>query len=152
MKKLMTMVCAMIMAVAANASKVTTVAFNEARISVPARVRFVSGDHYGFSVEVKDSAIAKAIRCSVKDGILRIGYGQGLKPGTSKYDAKKDVYYYGVNAKDQVLPEFYDRDEMVITVVSPELPVVKTSSDYIAISERQVENAKKVRTDLTMNE
>ena len=43
MKKLMTMVSAMMMVAAVNASEVTTVAFNEARVNVPARVRFVKG-------------------------------------------------------------------------------------------------------------
>ena len=57
MKKLMTMVSAMMMVAAVNASEVTTVAFNEARVNVPARVRFVKGDNYGFSVEAKDSVI-----------------------------------------------------------------------------------------------
>jgi len=49
MKKLMTMVSAMMMVAAVNASEVATVAFNEARVNVPARVRFVKGDNYGFS-------------------------------------------------------------------------------------------------------
>lgn len=151
MKKLMTMVCAMIMAVAANASTVTTVAFSEAYINVPARVRFVAGDEYGFKVEAKDSVVAKSIRCTVKDGILRISYGESLKPGTSQYDAKKNVYYYGVNKENQVLPEFYDRDDMVITVISPELPVVRTSSDYVAISERSRMKAAENKSNLTMN-
>lgn len=45
MKKLMTMVSAMMMVAAVNASEVVTVAFNEARVSVPARVRFVKGEN-----------------------------------------------------------------------------------------------------------
>ena len=60
MRKLMTMACAMIMAAAANASEVVTVEFGEARVNVPARVRFVQGENYGFSVAAKDSVIAKA--------------------------------------------------------------------------------------------
>ena len=72
MKKLMTMVSAMMMVAAVNASEVTTVAFNEARVNVPARVRFVKGDNYGFSVEAKDSVIARAVRCSVKLSLIHI--------------------------------------------------------------------------------
>lgn len=81
MKKLMTMVSAMMMVAAVNASEVATVAFNEARVNVPARVRFVKGENYGFSVEAKDSVIARAVRCSVKDGVLRLSFGNALKPG-----------------------------------------------------------------------
>ena len=43
MKKLMTMVSAMMMVAAVNASEVVSVAFYVARGSVPARVRFVKG-------------------------------------------------------------------------------------------------------------
>ena len=78
MKKLMTMVSAMMMVAAVNASEVATVAFNEARVNVPARVRFVKGDNYGFSVEAKDSVIARAVRCTVKDGVLRLSFGNAL--------------------------------------------------------------------------
>ena len=104
MKKLMTMVSAMMMVAAVNASEVVTVAFNEARVSVPARVRFVKGENYGFSVEAKDSVIARAVRCSVKDGVLRLSFGNALQPGESKFDAKKGVYYYGVNPTNRSLP------------------------------------------------
>ena len=50
MKKFMMMACAMIMALAANAREVNTVAFSKAVVNVPARVRFVKGDNYGFMV------------------------------------------------------------------------------------------------------
>ena len=102
MRKLMTMACAMIMAAAANASEVVTVEFGEARVNVPARVRFVQGENYGFSVAAKDSVIAKAVRCSVKDGVLRMNFGNALQPGETKYDAKKGVYYYGVNSDSPI--------------------------------------------------
>lgn len=65
MKKLMTMVSAMMMVAAVNASEVATVAFNEARVNVPARVRFVKGGNYGFSVEsqgFRDSK-GRALQC-----------------------------------------------------------------------------------------
>lgn len=151
MRKLMTMACAMIMAAAANASEVVTVEFGEARVNVPARVRFVQGENYGFSVAAKDSVIAKAVRCSVKDGVLRMNFGNALQPGETKYDAKKGVYYYGVNSDSQVLPA-ETADDLVITVVAPEMPKFKTNSDYVATTVKKVEEAGKSRSALTMNE
>lgn len=152
MKKLMTMACAIIMAAAANASRVTTVAFSEARVNVPARVRFVKGDDYGFKVEAKDPVVAKSMRCSVKDGVLRIGFGNSLQPGTSTFDAKKNIYYYGINASGQVLSDDNMVDEIVITVVAPETPVFKTSADYVAVTVKTVEETQKTTGTLTMNE
>ena len=147
MKKLMTMVSAMMMVAAVNASEVTTVAFNEARVNVPARVRFVKGDNYGFSVEAKDSVIARAVRCSVKDGVLRLSFGNALQPGESKFDAKK-----GVNPTNQVFVGENGEDDMVITVVAPDMPKFKTSSDYVAVTVKAVEEAGNSRAALTMNE
>lgn len=152
MKKLMTMVSSMMMVAAVNASEVATVAFNEARVNVPARVRFVKGENYGFSVEAKDSVIARAVRCTVKDGVLRLSFGNALKPGESKFDAKKGVYYYGVNPTNHVFVGENGEDDMVITVVAPDMPKFKTSSDYVAVTVKAVEEAGNSRAALTMNE
>lgn len=124
----------MIMTAAAKASEVTTVAFNETRVNVPATVRFVQGDSYGFSVEAKDSIIARSVRCTVKDSVLTINMGNALQPGEQKFDAKKGVYYYGVNTANQVLADKESDAEMVITVIAPELPKLAVSSDYEAVS------------------
>lgn len=134
MKKLMIMVGVMVMTAATKASEVTTVAFNETRVNVPATVRFVQGDDYGFSVEAKDSIIARSVRCTVKDSVLTINMGNALQPGESKFDAKKGVYYYGVNATNQVLADEENGSEMVITVIAPELPKLAVSGDYEAVS------------------
>lgn len=152
MKKLMTMVSAMMMVAAVNASEVVTVAFNEARVSVPARVRFVKGENYGFSVEAKDSVIARAVRCSVKDGVLRLSFGNALQPGESKFDVKKGVHYYGVNPTNQLLVAEDIEEDMVITVVAPGMPKFKTSSDYVAVAVKAVEEVGNSRAALTMNE
>ena len=151
MRKLMTMACAMIMAAAVNASEVVTVEFNEARVNIPARVRFVQGESYGFSVAAKDSIIAKAVRCTVKDGVLRMNFGNALQPGESKYDAKKGIHYYGVNAGSQVLSGEAS-DDLVITVVAPEMPKFRTNSDYVATTVKNVEEAGKGSSALTMSE
>lgn len=131
MKKLMTMACAMIMAIAANASEVVTVAFNKTSVNVPARVRFVKGDMYGFRVESKDAVLARALQCSVKDGVLRFTFGETVAPGESKYDAKKNTFFYGVNNNgDAALSENVEED-LVITITSPVLPEFNTSADFI---------------------
>ncbi len=152
MKKLMTMVGAIMMVAAVNASEVTTVPFSEARVNVPARVRFVQGENYGFSVEAKDSIVAKTVRCSVKDGVLQFSLGSALQPGESRFDEKKGVHYYGVNKTNQVYANGNDENEMVITVVAPDMPKFRTSSDYVAVTVKAVEEARKNQSVLSMNE
>ncbi len=148
----MTMVGAIMMAAAANASEVVTVAFNEARVNIPARVRFVQSEGYGFSVEAKDSIVARAVRCTVKDGIIRFSLGNSLQPGETRYDAKKGVYYYGVNKGNLVLANDSETENIVITVMAPDMPVFRTSADYVAVSVKAVEEARKDETSLSLNE
>lgn len=132
MKKIMTLVSAIIMVTAANAKGVTTVPFTGTRVSVPARVRFVRGDTYAFSVEAKDSVLARTLQCSVKDGVLCFKFGNAPEAGDIRYDAKKDVYYYGVSAVER---DFNGKEEQfVITVMSPELPAMKKSLDFDTIA------------------
>ena len=148
----MTMVGAIMMAAAANASEVVTVAFNEACVNIPARVRFVQSEDYGFSVEAKDSIVARAVRCTVKDGIIRFSLGNSLQPGETRYDAKKGVYYYGVNKGNLVLANDSETENIVITVMAPDMPVFRTSADYVAVSVKAVEEARKDETSLSLNE
>ena len=60
MKKMMTMACAALIAISANAqcnetkNEVKTIPFTQTKIDVPARVNFVVGDRFGFSVEAGD--------------------------------------------------------------------------------------------------
>lgn len=152
MKKLMTMVGAIMMVAAVNASEVITVAFKEARVNIPARVRFIQGENYGFSVEAKDSIVARSVRCTVKDGVIRFSLGNSLRPGETKFDAKKGVYYYGVNAAHQVLLDENETENVVITVVAPDMPVFRTSTEYVTVSSETVKNAQRAGNALSMNE
>lgn len=148
MKKIMTLVSAIIMATAANAKGVTTVPFTGTRVSVPARVRFVKGDTYAFAVEAKDSVQVRSLQCSVKDGVLCFRFGDAPEAGNVRYDAKKDVYYYGVSATER---DFNGDDGLfVITVMSPELPVMKTSADFDAVSVSTI--LAEADNELAMNE
>ena len=152
MKKLMTMVGAIMMAASVNASEVETVAFNEARVNIPARVRFIQGENYGFSVSAKDSIVARCIRCTVKDGVIRFSLGNSLQPGETRYDAKKGVHFYGVNKGNLVLNDDRETENIVITVMAPDMPVFRTSADYVAVSVKAVKEAQKNGTSLSMNE
>ena len=42
-------------------------------------------------------------------------------------------------------------EQLLITVVSPEVPVVRTSSDYVAVAVKAVEEARKSDVALTSN-
>lgn len=134
MKKIIVMVGVIMMIAAAKATEVTTVAFNETRVNLPARVRFVQGNDYGFSVEAKDSIVAKSVRCSVKNGVLTLSMGGALKPGETKFDNQSETYFYGVNPTCQVITDENIDDDMLITVIAPQLPKIATSSDYVAVS------------------
>ena len=46
--------------------------FEDVRVNVPVRVRFVQGDSYKVDVESEDTLAASGIRVNVKDGVLRI--------------------------------------------------------------------------------
>lgn len=132
MKKIMTLASTIIMATAVNATRVATVPFSGTRVSVPARVRFVKGDTYAFSVETKDSVLARSLQCSVKDSVLCFKFGSALAAGDIRYDAKKSVHYYGVPATERHID---GEDELfLITVVSPELPEVKKSYDFETVA------------------
>ena len=98
MKKMMTMACAALIAISANAqcnetkNEVKTIPFTQTKIDVPARVNFVVGDRFGFSVEAGDEVLSNLIECSVKDGVLTFTYGKDLE------DADVYVQTYGDNA------------------------------------------------------
>lgn len=135
MKKLMTMACAALIAISANAqcnetkNEVKTIPFTQTKIDVPARVNFVVGDRFGFSVEAGDEVLSNLIECSVKDGVLTFTYGKDLEDADVYFDTKKHTIYYAANASE------FDTDatddvEYVITITAPIIPEVTTSSGY----------------------
>ncbi|MCR5312786.1 MAG: hypothetical protein K6E54_03915 [Bacteroidaceae bacterium] len=130
MRKSIMFACAMLMAIAANANsetknsketKTTTYtiaetkfdkngnvnvvnvdAYEVAQIDVPARVRIIKGNNYGVNVVALDKQAEKSIRYTVKNGILR---------------------FYSRSA------EVLDNNSVVINLVVPATPEIKTSAD-----------------------
>jgi len=131
MKKLMTLASAMIMAMAANAQSVETEPFTGTLINVPAQVSFERGEKYAFIVKTSDEEVARQLECKVQNGLLTFNFGKSLKKGEVAYDVKSGAYYYGFDAKEsaQLLSTGDDVDYQ-ITIVSPLMPEVQTSSDF----------------------
>lgn len=135
MKKMMLMIGLVLTAVTVNAKGVETKAFDEVRVNIPATVRFVEGETYGFMVEAKDAVVARAVSCNLRGGVMQFSMGNAVQPGETEYDADTDTYSYGINAINQVTKDENCASEIVITVVSPTLPAIKTSSDYVMIAQ-----------------
>lgn len=72
MKKMIIMVGAIMMALAANAQRVETESFNKVLVNVPSRVRVVPGDSYSVHVATTDSVLAKSLHIDVEEGVLKI--------------------------------------------------------------------------------
>lgn len=73
MKKMMMMVGAAMMSASSFAVETSNVMpFEDVRVNVPVRVRFVQGEDYKVDVESADALAASGIRVTVKDGVLRI--------------------------------------------------------------------------------
>ncbi len=72
MRKMMMLVCAIMMVAASNAENLNVKPFKGVNVNVPARVRLVYGEKYGIDVQASDSLVASAIRWDVKDGVLSI--------------------------------------------------------------------------------
>lgn len=82
MKKMMILVCVMMMATTANGKNEVneTASFDEVRVAVPARVRVVAGETYSVNVTAQNDLVASTVRCTVKGGVLSISsqYVDGL--------------------------------------------------------------------------
>ncbi|MCQ2197700.1 MAG: DUF2807 domain-containing protein [Bacteroidaceae bacterium] len=72
MKKMMILVCAIMMVATANAKRVETTSFNEVRVNVPARVRIVAGETYSVNIVAENKYLTDAVKVTVKDGVLAI--------------------------------------------------------------------------------
>lgn len=73
MKKMMMMVGAAMMGASSFAVETSNMMpFEDVRVNVPVRVRFVQGDSYKVDVESEDTLAASGIRVKVKDGVLKI--------------------------------------------------------------------------------
>lgn len=72
MKKIMTLASAIMMVAAANAEINNTAAFNEVKVSVPARVRVIKGEKYGVSVKAEEEFQASAVTYTVENGMLKL--------------------------------------------------------------------------------
>ncbi len=72
MKKMMILVSAIMMALAARSENMNLNPFEGVNVNVPARVRFVYGETYGVDIQATDSIAASGIRWSVEDGVLKI--------------------------------------------------------------------------------
>ena len=133
MKKIMTMACALLMAVAAQAQSVATVPFSQTKINVPAHVNFVRGNRFAFSVTTEDISLARQLKCTVKNGVLSMSFGNGLNAGEVQFDENTGAFTYGVPARQSDTTLSEDHDILFdITIVSPAMPSVKTSGDYQA--------------------
>ena len=119
MKKIMTMVSAMMIAATMNAENVKTEAFTETQVNVPARVRFVKGETYSFSVESENKVVAESIKAAVKDGILSFNLANGLSA-----------------------EEASDND-LTIVITAPGMPEFKTSRNMKATEIKSVDNDNK---------
>ncbi|MCD8237208.1 MAG: hypothetical protein LUD00_11315 [Prevotellaceae bacterium] len=131
MKKLMMLVGSLMAVSTMSAQEVETVPFTTAEINLPARVRFVVGDDYSFSVESSNPYLASQLQCGVKNGVLNLKYGESLKPGTVVFDEKNDAYFYGVGVSELSLSDDNEDEPLfVVTVTAPGMPEFKTSKDY----------------------
>lgn len=112
MKKIMTLVSAIMMVATANAEIKNVTAFNEVNVNVPARVRVIKGNFYGIMVSSDNEQLSKAVNYSVEDGILKISsYDESVMEGNSK--------------------------EMIITVTTPEDANLSTGRRHVAKAEKK---------------
>lgn len=150
MKKFVTLACALMAVAVVKAQDVETVPFTATQVNVPARVRFVLGNEYSFSVESNNTEMARQLQCSVQDGVLNFRLGKSVKPGDVIFDEENGIYFYGVEASALSLTDSEsDGNELVITVTAPGMPEFKTSRDYQAIPVKSDKTA--VNENLALN-
>jgi len=116
MKKIMTMVSAIMMVATMNAENVATEAFTETKVNVPARVRFVKGETYSFSVESENKIVAESVKAAVKNGILSFSLANGLSM------------------------EEASENDLTIVITAPGMPDFKTSRELKATNVKKADN------------
>lgn len=72
MKKIMIMVCVIMMATAANAEPQRVAPFSRVSVNVPARIRVIKGNEYSIMVQTKESTDSTSLKYTVDKGTLRI--------------------------------------------------------------------------------
>lgn len=112
MKKIMTLASAIMMVAAANAEINNTAAFNEVKVSVPARVRVIKGEKYGVTVKAEEDFQASVVKYTVEDGKLLL------------------------TTNDETMFE-QDKPSVLITITTPEDVNVTTSRGLIRKDNRK---------------
>ena len=70
-------------------------------------MRFVEGDKYGVRVSSDNKELAKTISCNVENGVLSVNYKHN-----------EDL-------------EQYNDLSVVITIITPKMPTIKTGRDFV---------------------
>lgn len=110
------MVSAIMMVATMNAENVATEAFTETKVNVPARVRFVKGETYSFSVESENKIVAESVKAAVKNGILSFSLANGLSM------------------------EEASENDLTIVITAPGMPDFKTSRELKATNVKKADN------------
>jgi len=119
MKKIMAMLSALMVAATMNAENVETEAFTETLVTVPARVIFVKGDGYSFSVKSENKVVEESVKAAVKDGTLYFSLANGISA------------------------EEASENDLTIVISAPGMPEFKTSRDVKATDIKSISNDKK---------
>lgn len=107
MKKMISMVFAMVLAMGSMSAQTTTknvetTPFDKIQLDVTGRVKVVDGHHYGVTVRSNDKDLAEDVMVSVKDGVL------GITSRSGELLTNEDA-------------------SLVITIVTPHNPEISTS-------------------------
>lgn len=139
MKRLMTFVLSLVMTAATYAQEVETLPFNEVKMDIPARLRIVEGESYGFTVEASDESLAGTVECSLKEGVISFSMKKGASGeasgATSYYDSKSLSHVYRIRPYNHgTHSSVGSREELLITLSAPTVPLVKTSAGLEAVA------------------
>lgn len=139
MKRLLTLALSLVMTAATYAQEVETLPFNEVKMDIPARLRIVEGESYGFTVETDDEELAGKMECALKEGVISFSFKKGeslaAAEAASYYDSKAMSHIYHVRPfVHGVHSSVNGREEILITISAPSVPLVKTSAGLEAVA------------------